>query len=174
MRRIAWKQCRSCSADSLSMWPDSFARNALARMDALPARLQHRRHRMLGEPVDLEVGMELAQLVGDRGVALRVAEPDRRGDVERALAARLAAHPARGRRRRRDELAQEEVDLDRIADVRAVPRAFEQDELAAGLLGECDPAARTRDRVLRALDHEHRAAEAAAEVARRVLVEHPP
>ena len=30
IRRIAWKQCRSCSADSLSMWPDSFARYALA------------------------------------------------------------------------------------------------------------------------------------------------
>ena len=29
MRRMAWKQCRSCSAHSLSMWPDSFARNAL-------------------------------------------------------------------------------------------------------------------------------------------------
>ena len=42
---------------------------------------------MLGEPVDLELGHELAQLAGDRDVALRVAEPDRRGDVERALAA---------------------------------------------------------------------------------------
>ena len=126
-------------------------------MDALPARLEHLRHRMLGEPVDLEVGMKLPQLVGDRGVALRVAEPDRRRDVERALAARLAAHPAGGRPRRGNELAQEEVDLDRIADVRAVPRAFEQDELAAGLLGESDPAARARDRILRTLDHQHRA-----------------
>ena len=57
------------------------------RMDALAARLEHLRHRMLGEPVDLEVGMELPELVGDRGVALCVAEADRRGDVERALAA---------------------------------------------------------------------------------------
>ena len=30
IRRHAWKQCRSCSADSDSMWPDSLARNALA------------------------------------------------------------------------------------------------------------------------------------------------
>ena len=56
-------------------------------MDALAARLEHGRHRVLREPVDLEVGVELAQLVGDRGVALRVAEPDRGGDVEGALAA---------------------------------------------------------------------------------------
>ena len=30
MRRIAWKACRSCSADSLSMCADSFASSALA------------------------------------------------------------------------------------------------------------------------------------------------
>ena len=56
-------------------------------MDALAARLEHRGDRVLREPVDLEVGVQLAQLVGDRDVALGVAEPDRRGDVERALAA---------------------------------------------------------------------------------------
>ena len=66
------------------------------RMDALAARLEHRRDRMLREPVDLEVGMELAQLVCDRDVALRVAEPDRRRDEEGALAARLAAPQRRG------------------------------------------------------------------------------
>ena len=132
IRRIAWKQCRSCSADSLSMWCDSLARKALAGMDPLAARLEHRRHRVLGEPVDLEVGMELAQLVRDRGVALRVAEPDRRGDVERAFAARLAANPAARRRRGLDEVAQQQVDLDRVAHVRAVSGAFEDDELAAG------------------------------------------
>ncbi len=64
------------------------------RVDPLAARLQHGGDRMLRQPVDLEVGMQLAQLVGDRRVTLCVAEPDRRGDVERALAARLAAHPA--------------------------------------------------------------------------------
>ena len=56
------------------------------RMDPLPALLEHGRDRMLGEPVDLEIGVEFAQLVGDRDVALRVAKADRRGDVERALA----------------------------------------------------------------------------------------
>jgi hypothetical protein len=32
---------------------------------------------MLREPVDLEIGMELAQFLGDRNVALGMAEPDR-------------------------------------------------------------------------------------------------
>ena len=91
IRRIAWKACRSCSADSVSMWRDSLARCALAGMDPLAARLEHRGHRMLGQPVDLEVRVQLAQLVGDRDVAPGVAEPDRRGDVERALAAGAGA-----------------------------------------------------------------------------------
>ena len=100
IRRMAWKQCRSCSADSLSMCAGLVRQVRARRMDALAARLQHRGDRVLREPVDLEVGVELAQLVGDRGVALGVAEADRRGDVERALAARLAADPAaRGRTR---------------------------------------------------------------------------
>ena len=111
------------------------------RMDPLAARLEHRGHRMLGEPVDLEVGMQLPQLRRDRGVALRVAEPDRRRDVERALAPRLAAHPARRTRPADCELAQQQVDLDRITCVRQVARALEQDELAAGELRE--PAHRT-------------------------------
>ena len=82
------------------MWRDSLARKALAGVDPLAARLEHGRDRVLREPVDLEVGVELAQLVRDRGVALRVAEADRRRDVERALAAGSASRPA-GRRRRR-------------------------------------------------------------------------
>ena len=55
-------------------------------VDPLAARLEHLGDRVLREPVDLEVGVQLAQLVGDRDVAPRVAEPDRRGDVERAAA----------------------------------------------------------------------------------------
>ncbi len=88
------------------------------RVDSLAPLLQHRRDGALGEPVDLQVGVELAQLVGDRRVSLRVAEADRRRDVERALAPRLAAHPAARRRRRRYEVAEQEVDLDRVAGVR--------------------------------------------------------
>src|SRR5687768_12701942 len=111
---------------------------------------------MLGEPVDLEVGLEPPQLVGDRSIALRVAEPDRRGDVERALGARLAAHPATRWWRWLHEVAQQQVDLDRVADVGTVPRSLEQDERAACLLGEGDAATRARDRVVRSLDHQDR------------------
>ena len=83
MRRKAWKQCRSCSADSLSMCLDSLTRNARRRMDALAGVGQHPGHRVLGQPVDLEVGVQLAQLLGDGDVAPGVAEADRRRDEER-------------------------------------------------------------------------------------------
>ena len=66
-------------------------------VDALAARLEHRGDRVLREPVDLEVGVQPAQLVGDRDVAPRVAEPDRRRDVQRALAAATGRAPS-GRR----------------------------------------------------------------------------
>jgi hypothetical protein len=46
---------------------------------------------MLREPVDLEIRMQRAQLVGDRDVAPGVSEPDRRRDVERALTTGAAA-----------------------------------------------------------------------------------
>jgi hypothetical protein len=47
-------------------------------MDPLATRLQDGGHGMLREPVDLEVGVQCAQLVGDRDVAARVPETDRR------------------------------------------------------------------------------------------------
>ena len=49
-------------------------------------------------------------------------------------------------------------------------RALQQHEIAAGLLGERDPAAGPGNRVLRALDDQHRAANPAAQVARGLLV----
>ena len=91
-------------------------------VDPLSARLERRGDRMLREPVDLEVGVQPAQLVCDRHVALRMAEPDRRRDEERALAARPAARPAACGRRRRDEVAQEQVDLHGVAGMRRVAR----------------------------------------------------
>jgi hypothetical protein len=57
---------------------------AAGRMDPLAARLEHRRDRVLGEPVDLEVRVQAAELAGDRDVPLRVAEADRRRDEEHA------------------------------------------------------------------------------------------
>jgi hypothetical protein len=96
------------------------------RMDALTGRFQDAGDRVLGEPVDLQVGVELAQLGGDRDVPLGVPEPDRRGDVERPPATGLAAHPAPWRRCRLDEVAQQQIDPDRIADVRRVAGALQQ------------------------------------------------
>ena len=97
MRRSAWKQCRSCSADSHSMWPRLVRQLGARRMDALAACLEHR---VTGAvpPVDLEVRMQPAELVRDGHVAPGVAEADRRGDVAaRAWAATRPRGPARGR-----------------------------------------------------------------------------
>ena len=138
-----------------------------------PARLEHCRDGMLRQPVDLEVGMELAQLVGDRSVALRVAESDRRGDIERALATRLAAHPAPRRRRRRDEVADQEVDLDRVTGVREMARPFEDRECAARQLREpCTGGARAHG-VVASVDHEHRTVNAGQQLAHALLVGEP-
>jgi hypothetical protein len=46
-------------------------------MDALAARLEHSCHGVLSEPVDLEIRVQLAQLVGDRNIAPGVAKSDR-------------------------------------------------------------------------------------------------
>ena len=53
-------------------------------VDPLAAGLENRRDWMLRQPVDLEIGVQRAQLVGDRDVASRVTEADRRGEVQRA------------------------------------------------------------------------------------------
>ena len=58
IRRIAWNTCRSCSADSDSMCADSLARPADAGWMRSPRGLEHAGHRVLGQPVDLEVGVE--------------------------------------------------------------------------------------------------------------------
>jgi hypothetical protein len=47
-------------------------------MDPLAVLLEDRRDRMLREPIDLEVGMEVAKRVGDRDIALGVTKADGR------------------------------------------------------------------------------------------------
>jgi hypothetical protein len=126
-------------------------------MDALPLALEHLCHRVLRQPVDLEVWHELAELLRDGDVALRVPEPDRRGDVERAPTARPTSHPPR-RRRWRDEVPQEEIDLDWVAQVWSVPGSFEYDEVPAGVLGERPAAADIAEPIAVAVDDEHRTA----------------
>jgi hypothetical protein len=92
------------------------ARYALAGWDLLSVRLEDRGYRVLSEPIDLQVGMKLAQFIGNREVAPGVAETDWRGDVEGAPAARPGAHPRRRRLSPRlDELAKQEVCAHRIA-----------------------------------------------------------
>ena len=68
------------------------------RMDALAAGIEQARHRILRQPVDLQVGVKLAQFAGDGDVAAAVAEADRRGQIERALG---LLGPARRRLRAR-------------------------------------------------------------------------
>ena len=91
-------------------------------MDALALAPRAPGHRVLGEPVDLQVGVQPAQLAGDRDVALGVAEPDRRGDKQRARAAVRAVNSGVARRALPSEhilgeVAQRQVDLDRLARV---------------------------------------------------------
>ena len=139
IRRQAWKQWRSCSADSDSMWPTRWPARRSAGWTRSPSGLEDRRDGVLCEPVDLEVGIELAQLAAiatSRGMA----EADRRGDVEGALgsgfargssAREVGAAPLKSRR--------SEVDLDRVADMRGVAGALEREQPGAERLGEREP-----------------------------------
>ena len=87
MRRMAWNALRSwlgrLGGDVRRFRGELRAQ----RVDPLAARLEDVRDRALGEPVDLEVRMELPKLGGDRDVALGVPETDGRRDVQRATPA---------------------------------------------------------------------------------------
>ena len=95
-------------------------------MHALARALQEVGDGVLGQPVDLQVGMLLAELVGDGQVAAGVSQPDRRRHVQCALAPGPARRPAPRLRlewrgsSRIHEVANEEVHLDRVADLREV------------------------------------------------------
>ena len=54
-------------------------------VDPLALGLQHHGHRMLCQPIDLQIGDELLQLLGDGHIAPGVPQPDRRRQVERPL-----------------------------------------------------------------------------------------
>ena len=149
IRRSAWKQCRSCPADS-DCDVRGLARQLRARrVDALAARLEHGCHRMLGQPVDLEVRVQPAQLVGDRDIAPGVAKSDRRGDVQRPPAAvRRAAPAARSAAGGHEEVAQQQVDLDRIAAGRHVAGAVQRDQLRRRSPRPAPRPARAADQVV--------------------------
>ena len=145
------------------------------RMDAFAAALEHRRHRVLSEPVDLEGRVELSQLVGDRDVAPGVAEADRRRDVQRALGPAHGAPPHSRRTRPVEdalrEVAQHQVEGNRVASVRAVAGPGELDELGARQLGEDGAPVRRDQQVLVALHHEQRAANLLEQAEYRLAVE---
>ena len=122
-------------------------------VDALALGLEHAGDRVLGEPVDVEVRVQPAQLLGDRDVAPRVAEADRGGDEQRAAApGATTLRPCAAR-----ELVQEPVDLDRLARLRAVAGAGHRHQAAAGGLRQRRALGVRADQVLVAVDHQHRA-----------------
>ena len=142
-------------------------------MDDLARLLEDARHRVLGQPDDLEVGPDLPQLPRDREVALCVAEADRAGNVERARVA--PAHrpldlPLLRALACAEELAEQQVDLDRVTHVGRVRGSFERDERPARCLGERRAARERRLVVLVAVDYENRAADPRGQFPRLCLV----
>ena len=91
IRRIAWKQCRSCSPDSRLDVARLAGEVRAGRVDPLAARPRAPRHRVLGQPVDLELGVS--------GGARRRSR--RRAGRGRARSARRCRAPACGRLRPR-------------------------------------------------------------------------
>lgn len=70
---------------------------AAGRVNALAARLEYCRHRVLCEPIYFKFRTQSPQFVGDCDVAQRVTQADRRGDIQRAPRS-FARHgpPSRG------------------------------------------------------------------------------
>ena len=145
IRRIAWNALRSCSDDSLVTCADSDGELRAQRVDPLAARLEDRGHRVLGQPVDLEVGMELAQLVGDRDVALGVAEPDGRRDVQRA--APPVERPRPGGRSWRHRRSRGSAELHEVADEQVGEHRVAARDHVVGALDDARAARRSARRV---------------------------
>ena len=122
-RRSPWNACRSCSPATLSQWAGLAGQPGRGRMHPLAAPVQHRGDRVLGQPVDLQVRAQPAQLVGDGQVAPGVAEPDRRGEEQRPPGpvqrsgppSRRLPDAASGRVPTTGEVADPAVDRDRRA-----------------------------------------------------------
>ena len=68
------------------------------RMNPLLVLGEHGRDGVLGQPVDLEVGLQLAQLVGDGHIPLGVPETDGGGDVQRPAPSGEGTRPGPGGR----------------------------------------------------------------------------
>ena len=137
-------------------------------MDPLPSRVEHRGHRRLREPVDLQVGVQRAQLSGDGDVPLRMTEADGRRDVERPLRSAQRPRPRAVLRRTHvgghtvDEIAQQPVGQHRIASGLVVAAALDRDEHSTRHLGETDAVRVGNDAVLGPMGDEQGAADRAA------------
>ena len=167
IRRIASNACRSCSSDSSSMWRDSLASRCAQRVDALAARGEQSRHRILGQPVDLQVR--------DGACAARARSRGRGGRgrgrsamTGRAPACRASALRAAARRPGAgiaeppiEEVVDQRVDLGREARLRAVAGAGQGCELGAGHRGDVSAARERRDEILVAVDQQHGAGDLA-------------
>src|SRR5207253_212056 len=103
-------------------------------METLASPREHLRNRVLGQPVDLDVWLELAEPIRDGEVALHVAEADGARYEEGALS--LATHrPPPGSflgSCRAEELVQKQVRFDRIAREVGVAATLQLDSLRAG------------------------------------------
>src|SRR5262249_8186616 len=126
-------------------------------------------------PVDRDAVDPLAQRARDRDVALRVAEADRRRDVEDAL---RPARAARGRARRGlaleaglEELAQRVVHLHGLAYHRSVARALGGLEPGPQLGGQRLALCERRDEIGGAVQHEGRTLDAGAQRAGALGIE---
>ncbi len=135
------------------------------RVDPLTSALQQLGQRVLGEPVDLDVRMQPAQLVGDGDVATRMAEADRGRQEQHPPLAIERSGPAPRDRLSRAEIADEVtdrvVDDDRLSRLREMPGAVEQQQAPAGQLGDPLAADERLAAVLDTVDRQDRATHAA-------------
>ena len=143
------------------------------RVDDLAARLEQRRERRLGEPLDPQAGNLPAQLAGDGDVPPGMAQPD--GGADQQGARRLTGTPSRRARRTiAHELADQPVHPNRVPRRRDVTRAGELHVAGAGQLGQREPARERLAVVQVALDDQHRAADLPADRLNRFFRVHDP
>ena len=135
------------------------------RMDPLAARLQHLGHRVLGEPVDLQVrgAACAARRRSPRPAARGPGRSARRCTAPgaRAPRARVQAEVGRGAV---DELAHQQVDPDRIAASGICPEPCSVTNSPPVASASAAPWACGTDQVPIAVDHERRAANPCAGV----------
>src|SRR2546427_12372503 len=86
-------------------------------MNPLAPSLEHLGHRMLRQPVDLQVRAQFSQLIGDSNIALRMAEANRRRDVQCSPTTCHCAMPGANMARALDELADKHVELEQVSGI---------------------------------------------------------